>query len=176
MSSYHFSAGQVRGSLRVITDTLAVTHKMDTMLLKSLQAYGFELANLVNDQSLKMLIDPEMRWRSRRLLRFLEQQSFSDNTLVPIVCYNAGLEPERSGGGGIGPVYKTGNDRYFLAHELYLAFYQKNKPLYLKRVIRLDEKIVPAGTPITHEFPQEVLDTLMHMALEPLLRQMEEKR
>jgi hypothetical protein len=39
----------------------------------------------------------------------------------------------------------------------------------------LHEKIVPSGTPITHEFPQEVLDTLMQMGLEPLLRQLEEK-
>jgi hypothetical protein len=96
--------------------------------------------------------------------------------LIPIVCYNASVESEKSGGGGIGPVYQTGNDRYNIARELYIALYHDDGELvYLKKVIQWDEKIVPSGTPITHEFPQEVLDTLMHMALEPLLKQMDNR-
>ncbi|MCA1750524.1 MAG: hypothetical protein LC670_01830 [Flavobacteriales bacterium] len=131
---------------------------------------------LVNDGELDILIDPKLRWRNRKLKNFLKQQKFDENTLVPIICYNASLEPEKSGGGGLEFVYKTGNDRYMIGQELYIAFYNNGSLEYLRNISRWDEKIVPAGTPITHEFPQEVLDTLMHMALEPLLKQMEKKQ
>lgn len=173
VASFHFSAGQVRGSKRVISDTLELSIKMDSMIATTLKEYAFSLDSLVNDANLAVLIDPSLRWNRRRLIEFLRKQSFDNNTLVPIVCYNVSLEAEKSGGGGIGPIYETGNDRYHIVRDVYVAFYQDEKLRFLQRAIRFDEKIVPAGTPITHEFPQAVLDTLMHMALEPLLKQMD---
>ena len=176
VSSYHFSAGQRMGGNRIIADTLKIIDSPDSLILPALRKFGFTFEKLINDPSLAILIDPEIRWQRRKLRKFLEQQDFADMILVPIVCYNAGLEPERSGGGGIGPVHRTGNDRYFIAHELYIAIYQNHRLIFLRRVIRLDEKIVPSGTPITHEFPQEVLDSLMQMALEPLLKQLDRNK
>jgi hypothetical protein len=148
---------------------------MEAMLRTSLSGSDFRFDQLHSDSSLERLIDPNIRWKNKELRSFLELQSPNRNTLIPIVCYNASVESEKSGGGGIGPVYQTGNDRYNIARELYIALYHDDGELvYLKKVIQWDEKIVPSGTPITHEFPQEVLDTLMHMALEPLLKQIEE--
>jgi hypothetical protein len=174
ISTYHFSAGQRNGSHRVITDTLDIINDMNVLLQGSLKALGLSPGELVNDKEMDILIDPKLRWQNRKLKDFLEQLEFNENTLVPIVCYNVSLEPERSGGGGLEFVYKTGNDRYMIGHELYIAFYKNGDLAYLRNVSRWDEKIVPSGTPITHEFPQEVLDTLMHMALEPLLKQIED--
>lgn len=176
VSSFHFSAGQVRGSKRIISDTLELTERMDSMIKVSLKDYSFSIEGLVNDADLAILIDPSLRWNRKRLIEFLRAQSFDGNTLLPIVCYNVSLEAEKSGGGGIGPIYETGNDRYHIAQQVYIAYYGNEKLMYLRNISRWDEKIVPAGTPITHEFPQAVLDTLMHMALEPLLKQMEKVR
>lgn len=174
ISTYHFSAGQRSGSRRVITDTLDIINDMNVLLQGSLKAQGLSPGELVNDKEIDILIDPKLRWQNRKLKDFLEQLEFNENTLVPIVCYNVSLEPEKSGGGGLEFVYKTGNDRYMIGHELYIAFYKNGDLTYLRNVSRWDQKIVPSGSPITHEFPQEVLDTLMHMALEPLLKQIED--
>ncbi|TVR38313.1 MAG: hypothetical protein EA392_10495 [Cryomorphaceae bacterium] len=176
ISSFHFSAGQRIGSKRIISDTLQLPDKMDSIIAVTLKEYGFSIDSLVNESSLALLIDPSLRWNRRRLIEFMRTQRFEGNTMVPIVCYNVSLEPEKSGGGGIGPIYETGNDRYLIGQQIYIAYYENGELLYLRNISRWDEKIVPSGTPITHEFPQEVLDTLMHIALEPLLKQMEKGR
>lgn len=176
ISSYHFSAGMRKGSHRVLTDTLEINTDIDNMLQTSLVQLGFEKIDLVHDKALDALIDPKLRWRNRKLKKFLQAQVFDDNTLVPIICYNVSIEPEREGGGGLVFVYKTGNDSYLIGQQLYLAFYRDGSLAYLNNVSRWDEKVVPGDKPIKYEFPQEVLDTLMYMAIEPLLKKIDKQR
>lgn len=176
VSDYHHSAVLRRGSFWAISDTLDIGIDVETMLVTSLKGIDIDRLELNNDPTLLPIIDAHLRWKKRRLLDFLQDRRPDRNTLIPMVCYNASVEPEKSGT-GIGPFYETGNDRYHIARELYIVLYNEDGELvYLKNTIQYDEKIVPAGTPITHEFPQEVLDTLMQMALEPLLKRMEKKQ
>jgi hypothetical protein len=146
---------------------------MGILLMNSLTDVPVFIDTLINDPTLYHFSNVNFRYK--RMKKFLKELEVNKDLMLPIINYQVLFGREREAG-GVGFSSDTGNDQYIIAQEVYVAVYQNSKLVYLNNGIRLDEKIVPSGTPITHEFPQEVLDTLMHMALEPLLRQMEEKR
>jgi hypothetical protein len=94
--------------------------------------------------------------------------------LLPILDYYVRYEAKREAGGPVGFSSPTSEVSHIIQQKVVIALYKNSELVFLNNKARIDRKIVPAGTPITHEFPQEVLDTLMHMALEPLLKQIEE--
>lgn len=173
IQQYHFSAiERVRFSQkikRVIdNEDFAIEQKLENVLKST-----FAVSQLVNSEELSKLNDPLIR--RRKILKVLSTKDGFENNLIPIICYQFSAGEIRETG-GVMLNTPTGNDQYLIGYEVYIALYQNSKLVFLNNSILHDEKIVPSGTPITHEFPQEVLDTLMHMALEPLLKQMDKKR
>ena len=167
---YHFSAiERVRFSQKIKSvidnNDFAIEQKLENVLRST-----FAVSQLVNSEELSKLNDPLIR--RRKILKVLKNKDGFENNLIPIICYQFSRGEIRETGGVMFNT-PTGNDQYLIGYEVYIALYQNSELVFLNNSILYDEKIVPTGTPITHEFPQHVLDTLMHMALEPLLEQME---
>ena len=175
VADFHFSATlRRRSDFAPPYDSVDLGVCFEQMLMTTLQTYPLELSELNNSPNLRELYD--LRIRLRRMPRHLKSVNIEGFKLVPIVNYYVYAGEERESGGFPGFSSPTGNDFYSINHEVYVALYAQNRLVYLNNAIRKDRKIVPSGTPITHEFPQEVLDTLMQMALEPLLRQLDRNK
>jgi len=155
-------------------ETVSITEDIEQMLTNSIKHPNIFIRNLKIKSQLEGLEGKKIK--RKHLENALSQEFTEGFILLPMVNYYVRYEPRKEAGGSVGFSSPTGEDVHIISQEVVIALYKNSELVFLNSKARIDREIVPSGTPITHEFPQEVLDTLMHMALEPLLRQMEEKR
>ena len=172
VGAYHVSAIERHQiGLTTLYESLDLSVEMEQMLANSLGAYprihSAELRQLEELQSLY-----RTKVRRRKLAEFLKGKEFRHGTLIPIVKYDSRYRARVHQSGPGGGAWRTGENVHWIYREVHLAGFSGNDLFYLGSTVMTDSVIVPSGTPITHEFPQEVLDSLMQMALEPLLKEL----
>ena len=171
---YYFSAHQRKNTgIAPPYEELYLSLDFEKMLVASLKHPRIQFSNLRQPNEFQDLFQTKVR---KEAIENLISGGSGDFSLVPIVKYYARYQPKREDGGPVGLSSFTGEDLYWIELEVNVAIFKKGKLMYLNNSFLLDKKIVPSGTPITHEFPQEVLDTLMQMALEPLLKQLDRNK
>jgi len=174
VDEFNFSATRKKTGILHPYETVSITEDIEQVLTNSINHPNIFIRNLKIKSQLEGLEGKKIK---RKHLENALSQGFTEGfVLLPMVNYYVRYEAIREDGGSVGFSSPTGEDSHIISHEVVIALYKNSELVFLNSKARIDREVVPSGTPITHEFPQEVLDTLMHMALEPLLRQMEEKR
>jgi len=175
VNDFYFSATRRKNTgLNQPYEKVELAEDLEKVLTNSMKHPNIFIRNLKIKSQLEGLEGKKIK--RKHLENTLSPEFAEGFVLLPMVNYYVRYEAIREGGGTVGFSSPTGEDVHIISHEVVIALYKNSELVFLNSKARIDREIVPSGTPITHEFPQEVLDTLMHMTLEPLLRQMEEKR
>jgi hypothetical protein len=175
VNDFYFSATRRKNTgLNQPYEKVELAEDIEKVLTNSMKHPNIFIRNLKIKSQIEGLEGKKIK--RKHLENALSQEFTEGFVLLPIVNYYVRYEPRREAGGPVGFSSPTGEDSHIISHEVVIALYKNSELVFLNSKASIDREVVLSDTPITHEFPQEVLDTLMHMALEPLLRQMEEKR
>ncbi len=174
VDEFYFSATRRKNTgLNQTYEIVSITEDIEQALTESIKHPNIYIRALKNKSQIEGLEGKKIK---RKHLENALSQLFTEGyVLLPIINYYVRYEAQREAGGPIGFSSATGNDSHIIKHELVIALYRNSEIVFLNSKARINQVLVPAGTPITHEFPQAVLDSLMHMALEPLLKQIDKK-
>ncbi|MGB6037863.1 MAG: hypothetical protein WBG42_16430 [Cryomorphaceae bacterium] len=165
---FEIQAVQSKSAYDKVIDTLEIqTDDLFTTNLISKISLSFNITNTAFAKEIT-------RFPYKRFVpRFLNTLDYEGNVIVLFPTYLYTVSDEREGGGGVGFAYDNGYQRHNVTHSLHVAVFQDSRLVYLDNAIRFEQIRTKKGIKIDHVFPQEVVDSLVHIALSDYVERLE---